>query len=172
MSVKVEMNSERLLLRELTEDDVTDRYLGWLRDGDAMKFITAASRTKGMQDLKEYVCQRIGRDDVLFLGIFDKESGLHIGNIKYEPVDPAEGYAVMGILIGDPGCRGKGVGTDALVTSAKWLKEHRGIRQIVLGVYEDNVAGVKSYEKAGFVVADTPYIEKYAPGQITMVWNL
>lgn len=172
MTAKVEMSSEKLLLRELTEEDVCERYLGWLREGEATKYISAASSTHDLQDLRRYVCDRIGREDVLFLGIFDKESGLHIGNIKYEPVDRALGYAVMGILVGDPAYRGKGVGTDALVTSARWLKEKWGIKQILLGVYESNVAGVRSYEKAGFVVADTPYIKKYVPGQITMVWDL
>lgn len=170
--MKVEISSERFLLRELTEEDVTERYLGWLRDPDAKKFIVAATRTAGLSDLKQYVCDRIGRDDILFFGIFEKTTGLHIGNIKYEPVNPVLGYAIMGILIGDPNYRSKGVGTEALITSALWLKEHRGIKQILLGVDEENLAGVKSYEKAGFVVADTPYIKKSMPGQITMIWNM
>jgi ribosomal-protein-alanine N-acetyltransferase len=170
--MKVEISSERFLLRELSEEDVTERYLGWLRDPDTLKYITAAAQTEGLQDLRLYVRDRIGRGDILFLGIFEKTTGTHIGNIKYEPVNSELGYAIMGILIGNPGYRGKGVGTEALIASAQWLKEHRGIKQILLGVDEENLAGVKSYEKAGFVVADTPYIQKCMPGQITMIWNL
>lgn len=168
----VHISSEKVLLRELTEEDVSERYLGWLRDPDAMKYITAAGLTKGLADLREYVRERVGREDVLFLGIFDKESGLHVGNIKYEPVNESLGYAIMGILIGEPSCRGKGIGTDALLNSAKWLKEHRGIKQILLGVDAENVAGIRSYEKAGFVVGATPYITKSGLGHLTMILEI
>jgi [ribosomal protein S5]-alanine N-acetyltransferase len=168
----VQIDTERFLLRELTEDDATERYLGWLNDVDAMRYIVAASQTKALSDLKRYVKEHSGRSDILFLGISEKETGLHIGNIKYEPVNPDFGYAVMGILIGEATWRGKGVGTEVLRTSATWLKENRNIKQILLGVHEDNIAGIKSYQKVGFVVADTPHIKKTMPGQMTMVWNM
>ena len=95
MTTPIEIATERFLLRSLTEHDVTERYLSWLRNPDARKFITAAARTEGLSDLKRYVCDRIGRDDVLFLGIFEKTTGLHIGNIKYEPVNSEVGYAII-----------------------------------------------------------------------------
>lgn len=101
MNEQVEIISERFLLRPLTESDVTERYLEWLSDSDAKKFITAAATTKKIEDLRDYVRERIDREDVLFLGIFEKGTGLHIGNIKYEPVNSELGYAIMGILIGD-----------------------------------------------------------------------
>lgn len=172
MTAKVEINTERFLLRELAEEDVTERYLGWLRGDDAKKFITAASLTEGLSDLRKYVQERIGRADILFLGIFDKTNGLHIGNIKYEPVNSALGYAIMGILIGEPAYRDKGVTTEVLNASTQWLKEHRHIRQVLLGVSKDNVAAVRAYEKAGFIAAPTPYIQKPMPGSITMAQDL
>ena len=172
MMATVEITTERFLLRELTEEDVTQRYLGWLSDSESKKFIAAATAVQKLSDLRQYVLERVGRDGILFLGIFEKASGLHIGNIKYEPVDSALGYAIMGMLIGDLAYRGKKVGAEVLNASAGWLKEHRNIRQIVLGVSKDNHAAVKAYEKAGFVVADTPHIQKPMPGAITMVWRL
>ncbi|MDX9713884.1 MAG: hypothetical protein RBT37_00480 [Dissulfurispiraceae bacterium] len=99
--MSVEIATKRFILRELSANDVTSQYLGWLQDVDAKKYITAASHTSCLSDLKQYVCSRIGREDILFLGIFDKSTGLHIGNIKYEPVNSALGFAVMGILIGN-----------------------------------------------------------------------
>lgn len=172
MTDPIKIATERFLLRPLTEHDVTERYLGWLRDSDAKKFIMAAARTEGLSDLKQYVCDRIGRDDVLFLGIFEKITDRHIGNIKYEPVNPEGGYAIMGVLIGDPAYRGKAVTSEILQASALWLKDHRNISQILLGVNKDNLAAVRAYEKAGFVVADTPHIKKSMPGAITMAWCL
>jgi [ribosomal protein S5]-alanine N-acetyltransferase len=169
---KVEIASERFLLRELTEDDVTERYLSWLSNTEVRKFIAAAAKTKSLSDLKQYVRDRIGRNDILFLGIFEKNSGLHIGNIKYEPVNSDLGYAIMGILIGDADYRGKNVTTEVLFASARWLKAHRNTKQIVLGVSKNNPVAIRAYEKVGFAVADTPHIQKPAPGAITMVWDL
>jgi RimJ/RimL family protein N-acetyltransferase len=167
-----EIVSERFLLRELTEEDVTERYLSWLGDAEAKKFITSAAKTKSLSDLRQYVLDRIGRNDILFLGIFEKITGRHIGNIKYEPVNSDLGYAIMGILIGDSNYHGKSVAAEVLVASARWLKIHRNINQIVLGVSKDNHRAIRAYEKVGFVVAETPHIQKPMSGAITMVWCL
>ena len=100
--------------------DVSDRYIGWLNEPSTNQFIsTKLSRT----DLKKYVSERLNRNDVLFLGIFNKIDGLHIGNIKYEPVDSYQGYAVMGSLIGEADWRGKGVATEVISASALWLNK-------------------------------------------------
>jgi len=168
----IQIHTERFLLRELSENDVTSRYLGWLQDDATKVFIVAATKTNSLESLRQYIRDRFGREDILFLGIFDKKSGLHIGNIKYEPVNGALGYAVMGILIGDPAYRSQGLGAEVLRSSARWLKSHRNIRQILLGVKDDNIAAIKSYEKVGFNVAESPYLPKAVPDQIIMTWNI
>ncbi|MCE9619624.1 MAG: GNAT family N-acetyltransferase [Planctomycetes bacterium] len=168
----IAIETQRFLLRPLTEADATDRYLQWLADENARRFITAASGTNTLETLRHFVRERCGRDDVLFLGIFDRTTGLHIGNIKYEPVDSAKGYAIMGLLIGDAGSRGSGVAGEVLEASAAWLRLHRGIRQIVLGVQKDNVAAIRAYEKAGFKIAVTPHIPNPAGNALTMVRSL
>ena len=168
----VEIDTSRFVLRELTPGDVSQRYLSWLSDPDAKAHIRGATSTRTLDDLRTYVEERSGRDDVLFLGVFDKATGWHIGNVKYEPVDSRRGYAIMGMLIGDPGYRGKGVATEVLRASGRWLKERRGIREIVLGVHRSNPAAIHAYEKAGFRVAHTPHIPHVDADSVTMVWVL
>ena len=99
MTLGASIETPRFRLRELTLEDVTDRYLGWLREAEAARHIASARRTQTLSDLMAYVAARLGRDDVLFLGIFDRATGEHIGNLKYQPVNAREGYAIMGILI-------------------------------------------------------------------------
>jgi len=169
---QVELNTERFLLRTLTEADVSERYLSWLEDVDAKKYITASSQTEGISDLRRYVAGRQLRDDVLFLGIFEKNTGRHIGNIKYEPVNREAGFAIMGVLIGEPDYRGKGVTTEVLKASALWLQLNCGIAEIILGVEQENHAAIRAYEKTGFVVEKTAHIKKISPSITTMVWRL
>ena len=114
-----EILTNRFILRPLGVADVSDRYAGWLSDQATSQYISAKLN---LADLRQYVLEHSARDDVLFLGIFEKGSGLHIGNIKYEPVNTELGYAIMGILIGEPEWRGKGAAGEVLLASAKWLK--------------------------------------------------
>lgn len=141
----------RFILRELTVADVSERYLEWLSDPEAQKWIVAAAEARRMVDLQDYVAQRVGRADVLFLGIFDKSSGMHLGNIKYEPVLPDQGSAVMGVLVGDPTFRGKGVFAEVFGASAAWLKKERRITRIHLGVERAHQAALRAYINVGFV---------------------
>lgn len=172
MIAKIEISTERFVLRPLTVHDVTEIYLGWLSDFEVKKFITSAATFQNLSSLRQYVLDRIGREDILNLGIFDKTNGLHIGNIKYEPVNLVLGYAVMGVLIGDPAYRGKGVAAEALIASARWLKENRNTRQILLGVSKDNYMAIRTYHRVGFEVGETPYIQEEMPGDIKMIWQL
>lgn len=167
----VVIETSRFFLRELTVDDVSDRYLGWLGDSAAKKWIATAESTRGLADLREYVQQRVGREDVFFLGIFAKADDLHIGNIKYEPLIQEQGHAELGVLIGDPAFRGKRVFAEVLEASATWLKFHRGIRRICLGVERQNLPAVTAYQNAGFV-AEPDLQQAHAPGILRMVLHV
>ena len=166
-----EIATPRFVLRDLRQEDITPRYLEWFVDPAAQKHITAASSTHTLAQLRAYLAARTGRDDVLFLGIFDRTSGLHIGNVKYEPVDRTRGYAVMGILVGDPEFRGRGVAGEVIAASSRWLQAHGGIREIILGVHRDNTAAIQAYERVGFVVEPTPHVH-VTDDAFTMVWRL
>jgi ribosomal-protein-alanine N-acetyltransferase len=170
--VRMLLETKRFFLRELTVEDASERYLDWLGEPEAKKWIVAAASARRLSDLRAYILDRIGRSDVLFLGIFDKTEGVHAGNIKYEPVDSVAGYAVMGVLIGDPAYRGKGVVAEALLASAKWLALHRQIRQILLGVDKGNKSAIRAYQKIGFSFADTSYICKANDKMDTMTWKI
>jgi RimJ/RimL family protein N-acetyltransferase len=166
------LDTERFHLRQLAVEDVTDRYLEWLRGTSEYISVTAARPARELSQLRDYVRERIGRDDVLFLGIFDKTTGLHVGNIKFEPVDSERQFAVMGILIGEQDYRGKGVAAEVLAATTGWLRDNRGIHQIALGVSVRNPGAIHAYEKVGFELADTPLITRSHPDQVTMVLRL
>ncbi len=164
--------TSRFLLRPLDVDDVDDRYVGWLRDPQALQYISAAASQPDLGALRQYVKERSGRDEVVFLGIFDRVTGSHLGNIKYEPVDSDLGYAIMGLLVGEPDWRGKGVAAEVLAATAQWLLQHRNIRQIVLGVSRFNIPAIRAYQKIGFVEESTAFIASVSPENLTMVWRL
>jgi RimJ/RimL family protein N-acetyltransferase len=166
----LQITTPRFVLRELTSADASARYLSWFSDPTAARYIASASRTSELQHLRDYIQERAGRDDVLFLGIFDGITGAHIGNVKYEPVDSEHGYAIMGLLIGDPAWRGRGVAKEVLLASGRWLRD---LMQIVLGVSRDNLGAIRAYEAVGFAIEASPYVPYDShPQYLSMVWHL
>lgn len=144
---KQEILTDRFVLRSLRVKDVTKRYADWLSDETTSKHI---STRLSLIELKHYVFDRSSRDDVLFLGIFNKIDGAHIGNIKYEPIEIDRRQATMGILIGEKEWRGKGVASEVIIASANALNQQLKIEKILLGVSKDNSAAIRAYEKIGF----------------------
>jgi ribosomal-protein-alanine N-acetyltransferase len=161
----------RFYLRPLSVADVSARYLYWLRDGLAKRFISGAHGANDFDELRSYVSQREARDDLLFLGIFTHD-GTHIGNIKYEPIDSVRAVAVLGILIGEAEWRGVGVAGEVIASTAKWLRDSRGIKTIVLGVDRDNSAAIYAYKKLGFVEKVHPLVPVDGVVACSMVWHL
>lgn len=150
------ITTERLLMRPLTVEDATERYLSWF-SGPGAGRITASKTTQALADLEEYIRAHASREDVLFLGIFEQETGYHIGNLKYEPVLP-DGRAVLGIFLGDETARGKGYAGEAIAAANRWLKDFKNVRTVVLGVEADNEQAIRAYKKLGFCVSESELI--------------
>jgi len=159
-------------MRKLKKSDASVRYISWLRDNETKKYISAAKEARTLEDLERYISSKSTKPDVLFLGIFEKNTGTHIGNIKYEPIDSRLGYAVMGILIGDKDFRGKGVAVEVIAGTAEWLRAKRGVRWVLLGVNKENIPAIRAYEKLGFSIANFPYLPAPSESALYMVWDL
>ena len=162
------LDTKRFSLRDLCDKDGNEIYLSWMNDVTIRKFIAASKTIHDLAGLKGYIRERTNRDSVRFFGIFDKAQKKHIGNIKYEPIDFDMGYAIMGILIGEPSFRGIGVFSEVYSISAQYIRSTYNIKKIYLGVNKNNLAAIKSYEKSGFVVTNDHSLGKH-PSGIVMV---
>ena len=65
----VEVATKRFLLRQLTKDDISDKYLSWLKI-EENPYIEYGKNHSTLEELKVYVSERKKKRDVLFLGIF------------------------------------------------------------------------------------------------------
>jgi RimJ/RimL family protein N-acetyltransferase len=57
----------------------------------------------------------------------------------------------VGWMIGDPEARGKGFGTDMILTLLRYLFRERNMERVMLTVFSYNAHGIRLYEKLGFV---------------------
>lgn len=168
----VVIETPRFVLRSLIEDDATERYLGWMIDTASNRFIVSARSGLSLMDLRVFIADCRVREDVLFLGIFFRDDGSHIGNIKYDPIRQVEGYAVMGMLIGESIWRGQGVAREVINTSMCWLEAKFGLREILLGVDRENEAAISAYRKFGFYPDQNDRLRISSSQNMSMVFKL
>jgi len=145
----ISIETSRFDLKTLQKNDVSEKYLSWINNSDNL-YIAYSREIRSLADIQFYVEQREKDATALFLGIFMRDSGEHIGNIKYEPINIAKHQATMGIMIGEKNWRGKGVATEVINKSVQWLYENLAINQILLGVSINNIGAIRAYEKSGF----------------------
>ena len=146
---KAVIKLDRVFLRIIRPEDVTERYLNWLNNDSTTKYLVTKSAE--MKSLREYVRERYCANNVLFYGIYLQDTGEHIGNVKLEPVDFAKKEAVLGILIGESRCRGMGICKEVCSGLAEYSFSVLSLERLLLGVEYDNTNAMKCYKSCGFV---------------------
>jgi len=146
---KIVAQGERIYLRELVEDDVTDRYLSWFRDPKVTEFLEARNLTR--KDVIDYI--RAGKETATYymFAICLNESGLHVGNLKVGPIDRKHMLSDLVTVIGDKKYWGMGLATEAIKLGIFVAFNYYKIRKLSAGMYSDNMASYNSYIKAGFI---------------------
>lgn len=151
------LTGDQIYLRPLQLKHATEEYLSWLNDSSTNQYLRTQQET--MTGLKKYLQERIDRDDIFFAGIFDQVNDRHIGNVQLE-IDEAKKNGGMGIMIGNPAYRGKGIGTEVTRLVVRYAFNDRGLEEVWLKVKAKNLAGRRAYEKAGFkvIAEDSDYV--------------
>ena len=68
-------------------------------------------------------------------------------------------------MIGEPECRGLGYGTEATCLMLDFAFESLNLNRVQLGVFVDNEAGIRAYEKAGFTREGVAREHSFAGGR-------
>jgi ribosomal-protein-alanine N-acetyltransferase len=113
------LRSKRLGLRAFNRDDIGPRYLNWLNDPDVNQYSGRRFSVTSKESAEKYLSS-IG-DSSRILAICQLEAGVHIGNIKYGPIDWFSRCTEMEILIGDKTQWGCGFATEAIELLSKHL---------------------------------------------------
>jgi RimJ/RimL family protein N-acetyltransferase len=87
---------------------------------------------------------------VAYFTIYERSTWRPIGNADLRDIDHRNRSAGFGILIGEASCRGKGYGTETTRLILDYAFTALGLHNVLLSVYEYNLAGRRAYEKAGF----------------------
>ncbi len=149
MKAKI-VETERLVLKPLSLDHLSQDYVDWLNDEEVYRYLETGGNYT-MEMLREYLSE-VEKKDIYFWGIQLKETGLHIGNIKIDPINTRHGLAEYGIIMGRRSEWGKGYAKEATIKIIDYCFYELNIRKLTLGVVADNNAAVMLYKRLGFEV--------------------
>ena len=149
------LRSKDILIRPISENDITEDYLNWLNDKEVNKFLESRFSIINIDNLFKYVHQIMSNVDVYFFAICLKESGKHIGNIKLGPINNFHNRAEIGLMIGDKNCWGKGYGKQAIKLITQFAFDSLKLNKVTAGCYSTNVASKKSFLTNDFEIEGT-----------------
>ena len=146
---------------------VTETYRSWLSDCDVTKYLCSLNVT--LEELKDYVSQRINKVEICFWAILDNGTNAHIGNVKLEPIVRHELRATFGILIGNKDFWGRGIATEVTELVVDFAFNHLKLKSLDLGVERANVAAIRAYKKVGFHIEELEGHQKATPTSVFMI---
>jgi RimJ/RimL family protein N-acetyltransferase len=152
MVLQQPLETARLVLRSLSEADVTDQYVSWLKDPEINRYLELRRNQHSIESTRDSIRALNSSSDALLLGIVVKTDHRHIGNIKLGSVDTYHRRADIGLLLGDRGEWGKGYATEAIAAVAAYGFEVLQLEKIWAGCYSENTGSVKAFQKAGFAL--------------------
>ena len=100
---------------------------------------------------RQWIAAQLSRRDELNFMIFERASGKPVGLAGLRSLDAANATARLGILVGEAGSRGKGLGTEATALLVSYGFDFLGLRRVNLSVLATNAPAIRVYEKLGFV---------------------
>ncbi len=152
---KIKIEGERIYLRTLTVEDVSERYYSWINDPEVTRFLETNNAT--LDDLIQYVKIRYNDPTCLFFGIFLKKNDEHIGNVKLEPIDFKARTARLGLLIGEKEYWNKGYETETYKILEEYAFKNLKLIEIYTGVYKEDINDVKYLKQSGFDIYKEDY---------------
>ena len=143
---------ERCYLRALSRDDLKGPWGHWLNDPRVTEHMVRGAWPTTMEANAAYYESVAQSDGDLVLAIIERQSERHVGNVGLHGMDPIHRSAEFGILIGDTGVWGKGIGSEATRLICGHGFDRLNLARIWLGVFADHTGAIRVYEKVGFQV--------------------
>lgn len=166
------LHSKLLSLRPVEEEDLTIAYRDWLNDPSVNKYLEVRFSPQTMSTIREYWESLKDDPNTPWFAICERTNGRHIGNIKLGPIDWTHRRAEIGLFIGERSSWGKGLGSEAINLVKAWSFQHLGLMKLTAGMYAENKACRRAFEKCGFILEGTLEGEAYSDSGYTDVLRM
>jgi diamine N-acetyltransferase len=133
--------------------DLIPLYQQWFNNFELLRTLDRQLKPVSLDQVERWFEARatsaqIG--SVVVFTIYERGTWRPIGNTALEAINLRDRTAEFGIFIGESDLQGKGYGSEATRLMLDYAFTGLGLQNIMLRVWEFNLAGIRVYEKAGF----------------------
>ena len=146
-----ELTGNKVLIRNLTVDDIASHYVRWMNDPQVNMFMESRFVTHTVDSLVSQFNKFVDNGDQ-FYAIIEQSSALHIGNLKIGPINSIHQHAEIGVMIGDSSCWGLGYASEAISLATEKTFRDGLVCRLTCGSYKSNVGSIAAFLKAGYKV--------------------
>lgn len=138
-------------LRRLALEDLDEDFVSWHQNDDGhLNYFTGSRRSFSKDDLVDWISNSEAVNTFFYLILVDGK--IPVGTIKIGPIDTINRTSDLVCLIGSRAFAGKGLASRAIALANKIAFEDHDIRRLQGGMFEDNIASIKAYCRAGWVI--------------------
>lgn len=123
-----------------------------MNDARVTRYLAAGVRRYTEEDLVRYIGAMNADPANRLIGLFRRDDGRHLGNIRLGPIDAAHRRCFLGIVIGDPAAWGQGFAREAIATATAHAFDSLGLHRVVAGCVAANAGSLKAFLAAGYVL--------------------
>ena len=144
---------KRISLHGLREQDLGEDkpYFSWMNNLEYDAFTERSRYPNNVTSAREYYEKSCRKQDLVMLGIYDNETGDHIGNVSYKGINSFSRHGHLGYLVGDAAYRGRGIATEAVMMFMYYGFNKLNFNRVHTTITVDNKASIKVAEKVGLI---------------------
>lgn len=146
------IETERLTLSPLREEDVDDLYLEWLADYETTKFMEARFERHTREKIVAFVQQHLSSASSVLWAMRIKPDSTFIGTVKVSEVSIHHKTAQLGFMLGDKSFRRQGLTSEAIEAVTQWSFTKLGMEKMYAVCYGKNFPSQSTLVKSGFKI--------------------
>jgi len=127
-----------------------EQLRSWVNDPTVNRYMLAGHVPLTSAEELEFCRQAESSPSLQILEIHTAEDMRLIGLVGFEGLDLRHRHAELGIMIGEVGHQGRGLGRDALLTMLRFGFDTLGLHRVGIKARHDNERGLHLYRAIGF----------------------
>lgn len=147
-SAVINISGEKVALGPLRRDLIAD-YQRWHNDVSTSSTLGLSWPTTFDEETATFE-RRAADPSAVYFTVYERATRRPIGVSYLYEIEARHARASFGIIIGEQTDRGQGYGTEATHLTLDYAFTAYGLENVMLTVYEFNVAGIRAYTRAGF----------------------
>lgn len=146
----ITIQTGRLSIVPFTRKHISDEYISWLNNKQLMRFSEQRHKAHNADSCLAYMRSYEGTSNYFFAIEMQDEANTHIGTITVYH-DIHNRIVDIGIMIGSPIARGRGLGKEAWNAAINWVVRKINPRKITAGAMSENIPMISIMEQSGMV---------------------